>query len=138
LSGFPAYEASGGGVGGCGCFVDDGLGGYVGEVDGGGFVGVLGSGFAAEDGAGNGEDTFHVDWEGLVRLYGAGDLDELGRFGRDAGERGGGGGEALAATAEGTLCADRAGDVDESGWHGGGCIATASLILNNRQELQYC
>lgn len=118
LSRSPAYEGVGGGIAGCGCFVNDGFRGYVREVDGGGFIGVLGSGFPAEDRAGDRKDTLHVDWEGLMRLYGAGDLDEFGRFRRDASERGGGGGEALGATAEGTfLCSKGAGDVDESGWH---------------------
>lgn len=78
-----------------------------------------------------------MDWEGLMRLYGAGDLDEFGRLGRDAGERRGGGGEALAATPEGTLLCSQGGwDVDESGWHDGGCIVTESLILNSPEEMQ--
>lgn len=121
LSRFPAYEAGSGRVGGCGydSFVDDRFGGYVGEVYGGGFVGIFGPVFAAEDGAGDGEDTFHVDWEGLMRLYGAGDLDKSGRFGGDDGKGGGGGGEALGVGAEGAFqCSKGARSVDESWWHG--------------------
>jgi hypothetical protein len=78
LSRFPAYETGGSEVGGYGCLVDDGLGGDIGEIDGGGFVEILGSGSAAKYGTRDGEDAFHMDWEGLVRLYGAGDLNELG------------------------------------------------------------
>lgn len=78
LSCFPAYEAGGSGVGGYGCLIDDRLRSDIGKIDGGSFVEVLGSGSAAEYGTRDGEDTFHMDWEGLVRLYGAGNLNELG------------------------------------------------------------